>query len=66
MKFYVLKSCEHYELIKISDFCQLCLNLYLWIIQCDRSILTLRLTYSYSSVLRLRYSCSHLKLDLDM
>ena len=60
MKFYVLKSCEHYELIRISDFCQLCLNLYLWIIQCDRAALTLRLTYSYSSVLRLRYSCNHL------
>ena len=38
MKFYVLKSCEYYELIRISDFCQLCLNSYLWIIQCDRSI----------------------------
>ena len=37
MKFYVLKSCEHYELIRISDFCQLYLNSYLWIIQCDRS-----------------------------
>ena len=39
MKFYVLKSCEHYEieLIRISHFCQLCLNSYLWIIQCDRS-----------------------------
>ena len=42
MKFYVLnerkiKSCEHFELIRISDFWQLCLNSYVWIIQCDRS-----------------------------
>ena len=55
MKFYVLKSCEHYELIRISDFCQLCLNSYLWIIFNVTDLLTLRLTYSYSSVLRLRF-----------
>ena len=37
MKFYVLKSCEHFELIRISDFWQLYFNLYVLIIQCDRS-----------------------------